>query len=58
VLFLASALEPGAASPEPTEELCVRWVPFAEALRMATSGEITDALSVIGLQRVALLRSV
>jgi 8-oxo-dGTP pyrophosphatase MutT (NUDIX family) len=58
VLFLASDLEPGAASPEPTEELRVRWVPFPEALRMATTGEMTDALSVIGLQRVALLRPV
>jgi 8-oxo-dGTP pyrophosphatase MutT (NUDIX family) len=56
VLFLASDLEPGTASPEPTEELQVRWVSFDEALRMTLTGEITDALSVIAIQRVALLR--
>jgi hypothetical protein len=31
-------------------------VPFDEALAMVERGEITDALSVIGLQRVALER--
>jgi 8-oxo-dGTP pyrophosphatase MutT (NUDIX family) len=56
VCFLASGLEPGAAEPEGTERLQVRWVPFPEALAMTVDGRITDALSVVGLQRVALLR--
>jgi 8-oxo-dGTP pyrophosphatase MutT (NUDIX family) len=56
VCFLATGLRPGPASPEGTEQLQVRWVPFAEALAMAARGEITDALSVLGLQRVALMR--
>jgi hypothetical protein len=32
-------------------------VPFAEALEMVERGEITDAMSVMALQRVALARS-
>ena len=56
VCFLATRLRPGRAEPEGTERLQVRWVPFAEALAMAGDGRITDALSVVALQRVALLR--
>jgi hypothetical protein len=36
--------------------LQVRWVSFADALGMVLRGEITDSLSVMGLQRVALMR--
>ncbi|HYT88691.1 MAG TPA: NUDIX hydrolase [Gemmataceae bacterium] len=54
--FLATDLRPGAACPEGTERLQLRWVPFADALAMVLRGEITDSLSVLGLQRVALLR--
>jgi 8-oxo-dGTP pyrophosphatase MutT (NUDIX family) len=57
VIYLARDLTPGLSEPEPTEELLVRWLPFADALKMVLSGEITDSLTVIGLQRVALLRS-
>jgi 8-oxo-dGTP pyrophosphatase MutT (NUDIX family) len=56
VLYLATHLTHGDASPEPTEELQVRWLPFDEALAMTIDGRITDALSIIGLQRVALAR--
>ena len=35
VLFLATGLTHGEASPEPTEALEVRWVPFDEALAMS-----------------------
>jgi 8-oxo-dGTP pyrophosphatase MutT (NUDIX family) len=54
--YLATGLRPGPASPEGTERLQVRWVPLREALEMVSRGEITDALSVLGLQRVALMR--
>lgn len=56
VLYLATHLTQGDASPEPTERLEVRWLPFDEALAMTLDGRITDALSIIGLQRVALAR--
>jgi 8-oxo-dGTP pyrophosphatase MutT (NUDIX family) len=55
VVYLARGLTEGRAEPEGTERLQVRWVSFAEALGMVEHGEITDALSVMGLQRVALM---
>jgi 8-oxo-dGTP pyrophosphatase MutT (NUDIX family) len=56
VLYLARELSLGTPQPEPTERIEVRWVPFDEALVMAADGMITDAMSLIGLQRVALDR--
>jgi 8-oxo-dGTP pyrophosphatase MutT (NUDIX family) len=57
VVYAAIAVATGEASPEPTEQIEVRWVPFDEALAMTTDGRITDALSIIGIQRVALERA-
>jgi 8-oxo-dGTP pyrophosphatase MutT (NUDIX family) len=56
VLYLATGLTHGEASPEPTEALELRWVPFDEALTMTLDGTITDAMSVVAIQRVALDR--
>lgn len=56
IAYLAEGLEAGEACPEPTELLQVQWLPFADALRMVADGQITDALSVLALQRVALDR--
>jgi ADP-ribose pyrophosphatase len=56
VLYLATDLAHEAAAPEATEELVVRWVPFAEALAMTLDGRITDAMAIMGIQRVALDR--
>ena len=55
-LFVATDLEQGVADPEPTESLAVRWLPFDEALAMTLDGRITDCLSVIAIQRIALER--
>jgi 8-oxo-dGTP pyrophosphatase MutT (NUDIX family) len=55
-LYLAGGLSQGVAQPEPTEQIEVRWVAFDEALAMALDGRITDAMSIVGLQRVALAR--
>jgi 8-oxo-dGTP pyrophosphatase MutT (NUDIX family) len=57
VIYLARGLTQGVASPEGTERLQVRRVPFAEALGMVLRGEITDAMSVMGIQRLALRRA-
>lgn len=54
--YLATELRAGDPRPEGTEEIQRRWVPFAESLAMVERGEITDALSLLGLQRVALER--
>ena len=55
-LYLATDLTHGPSSPEPSEALEVRWVPFEEALTMTFDGRIADAMSVLAIQRVALLR--
>lgn len=53
-IFLATDLVAGEASPDGTEAIELRWLPLAEALAMIEVGEITDALSQIGLLRLAL----
>jgi 8-oxo-dGTP pyrophosphatase MutT (NUDIX family) len=50
-VFLAEDLTYGDAEPDGTEELGLRRVPFAEAVQMALTGEISDALAVVGLLR-------
>jgi 8-oxo-dGTP pyrophosphatase MutT (NUDIX family) len=55
-LFLASGLRQGEASPDGTEELRLRWVPFPEALAMIDDGRITDLLTIAALERVGRLR--
>jgi ADP-ribose pyrophosphatase len=56
VLFVATGLTLGTATPEGTEDLELRWVPFAEALEMTLDGAITDAMTVIAVERLALGR--
>ena len=50
-VFLAEDLTFGEAEPDGTEEIAVRRLPFQEAVQMALSGEISDALAIIGLLR-------
>ena len=57
VLYLATGLTQEEAAPEATEELAVRWVPFDEVLAMTLDGRITDAIAIMGIQRVALERT-
>ncbi len=47
-VFLARELFAGDASPEETEELAVRRLPFEEVLAMIDRGEIVDALTILG----------
>jgi 8-oxo-dGTP pyrophosphatase MutT (NUDIX family) len=48
--FLAWGLSPDTTwEKDPSEDLAVRHVPFAEAVRMAVSGEIDDAFSLVML---------
>lgn len=56
LLYLATDLVRGPASPDDSEELSLRWVGLPECLRMIDRGEITDAMSVIALQRIAAQR--
>jgi len=56
VLFAARAVRHGEPQPDPTEQLVVRWVPFQEAMAMISAGSITDALTIMAMQRMALDR--
>jgi 8-oxo-dGTP pyrophosphatase MutT (NUDIX family) len=57
VVFAARAVRHGEPHPDPTEDLGTRWLPFDEAMAMIADGRITDALTIMGLQRVALDRA-
>ena len=54
VTYVARNLTAGEPDTEETEDLEVRKLPLAEAVAMARRGEITDAISVAALLRVAL----
>lgn len=53
VLYLARGLSPCAQNLDPTEDIEVRKLPLKEAIQMVLLGEITDALSVVALLRLA-----
>ncbi len=57
VLFVATGLTEGIATPDGTEELEPRWVPFTEVLEMTLDGRISDAMTVIAVERLALIRT-
>ena len=53
IVFLARGLSAGATSFEETEDLTVRRLPVDEAIQMAMTGAITDAISVAALLRLS-----
>ncbi len=56
IIYLATDLTFGASSPEETEQLQVRKVPFTEAYRMVERGAITDSLAVAAILKVRVLQ--
>jgi 8-oxo-dGTP pyrophosphatase MutT (NUDIX family) len=53
-IFLAEDVREGKSAPEATEADMKVWkLPFKEALDMVVSGKITDALTIMGILRVA-----
>ena len=54
VCFVATELTQGERRPEGTEQLEIRRVPFGDALRMALSGEISDAISQMAIMQYRL----
>ena len=56
VLFVATDLQSGPASPEGTEQLQLRWVAFDEVMAMIAGGEIVDAMTILAMQQLALER--
>jgi 8-oxo-dGTP pyrophosphatase MutT (NUDIX family) len=55
IIFLATGLSEGAPSPDETEVLTIRRIPLIDAIEMVQRTEITDAMSVAGLLRAALM---
>jgi 8-oxo-dGTP pyrophosphatase MutT (NUDIX family) len=56
IVYLAENLTEGEPEFEESEDLEIRKLPLAEALAMVNNGEITDAISVAALLRIAALR--
>jgi len=54
-VYVARELSSGTACLEETEDITARKLPLIEAIEMAKKGEITDAMSVAALLRIALL---
>lgn len=54
-VFLAQELKPGETAFEETEVIHIRRVAFEEAVRMVMDNEITDAISVAGILKAAIL---
>lgn len=52
IIYVAQQLTEGTASPEETEDLRVRKVPFSLAYQMVLNGEITDSMSVAAILKV------
>lgn len=55
IIYLARQLSFGESSPEESEDLIVRKVPFETAYQMVLNGEITDSLSVAAILKVKIL---
>jgi len=56
IAYLATALSPGDAEPEDTEELQLRRLPVDDVIAMVLRGEINDSFTVLAFQRIALNR--
>lgn len=57
-IYIAEELTPGNTEFEDTEQLELRKVKLGEAIDMVMSGEITDAISIAGLLKVARMKNV
>lgn len=55
IVYLARQLEQREPTPEETEQLAIKKLPFEEAYRMVEEGKITDSLSVAAIQKVKLM---
>jgi 8-oxo-dGTP pyrophosphatase MutT (NUDIX family) len=55
IIYLARKLSQHTASPEETEQLQVKKIPFEEAYQMVERGEIMDSMSVAAILKVKLM---
>jgi len=57
IVYLAEELTEGEPQFEETEDLEIRKLPLQDAVAMVDAGEITDAISVAALLRIAAIRT-
>jgi 8-oxo-dGTP pyrophosphatase MutT (NUDIX family) len=55
IIYLAQDLELGQSSPEETEQLEIKKLPFVKAYQMVLNGEITDSMSVAAILKTKIL---
>jgi ADP-ribose pyrophosphatase len=55
IIYIARDLTMGESSPEETEDLSIRKLPFEEAYQMVIQGQITDSISVAAILRTKIL---
>ena len=55
ILYIAQNLQFGAPSPEETEQLLLKKLPFSELYAMVLNGEVTDSLSVVTVLKTKIL---
>jgi hypothetical protein len=54
MIYLATDLRAGTATPEPTEDLAIRWATLDEVLAEIDAGDIHDMMTIAGVYRYAL----
>lgn len=57
IVYVAEGLTEGETAFEETEDLQIRKLPLAEAVQLVHRGEITDAISVAAILRIASLKT-
>jgi len=57
IIYLAKELSFGESSPEESEELSVKKLPFEDAFQMVMNGEITDSLSVAAILKLKIINN-
>jgi ADP-ribose pyrophosphatase len=55
IAFIARGLKPGAASPEPTEDITIRKIHFNDLYTEVVQGRISDAMTVATVLRAKLI---
>jgi 8-oxo-dGTP pyrophosphatase MutT (NUDIX family) len=55
IVYLAYDIEQHTPSPEETEEIVVKKIPFEDAYQLVEDGTITDAISVAAILKVKLM---
>lgn len=55
IVYLAQDLTEGESSPEETEQLIIKKMPFENAYQMVLNGQITDSISVAAILKTKIL---